>query len=170
MTPYNPPQPTHPIRVDQETLSKLDMLDYRLLSYLDFLSSCQAKKSPTGARYCNPGEKHLAEKLGVTRETISHHITKLTKLGVLSTTHRRKLRGVWQTNLYYVRRMASWAAGKLLAFLREAGNHVKRPAHLVNPMREISVPEGSEGAASPVKGLLTGLLARVLAGEALPET
>lgn len=142
------------LRYDQKTERQLDGLDIRLLELLRFLCGCQAKKSPIGARYCCPSELYLAGKLDVCRKTISLHVVKLRKLGVLSVTHRRQIRGVWQTNLYKIISSCWWRLGQVLQQFRKQSHRAQSLEHKAYPMREIL---NSETPASRPSGSFTPL-------------
>ena len=64
------------------------------------LCRCTSKKIPSKALYACVGQKWLAERVGVTREWISKCVSKLSRLGILRITHRRKIAGIWKTNMY----------------------------------------------------------------------
>jgi hypothetical protein len=117
-------QTAHPRRFEWEIYNQLDGYDFRILEYLMYLCKIQAKKSPTGARYAYPSEAHLASKLDTTRETISRHVSKLSRLGVIAVTHRRKVRGHWQTNLYRIVSHSWWKVQQVIALLR--GKHGRK--------------------------------------------
>lgn len=127
----------HPRKFDlQDTLNQLDGHDLRILEEIDYLSRLQGKKSPTGARYCCPGQKYLGEKIGLARENVSRHITKLMKMGILDVTHRRPIRDMFQTNLYKIRSWIFWRLGKILRSLRSLPKRVTQPSHIAIPVRE----------------------------------
>jgi len=128
-------QTTHPRRFDHKTFNKLDGYDLKILEQIYFLSRCQAKKSPTGARYCTPSEKYLGNQLGISRESVSHHVVKLNNLGVLDVTHRRKLHGRWQTNLYKIVSWIWWRIRQATKSLRTRPHRVKLASHIATPVR-----------------------------------
>ena len=66
------------------------------------LCRCTSKKIPSRAMYSCVGQKWLARRVGVTREWISKCVSKLSRLGILRITHRRRVAGIWRTNLYRV--------------------------------------------------------------------
>jgi biotin operon repressor len=138
----------HPRRFDHKTFQQLDGYDLKLLEEIHFLSQLQAKKSPTGAKYCNPSQVYLSKKLGISRESISHHVTKLHKLGVLDVTHRRKLHGRWQTNLYKIVSWVWWRIRQAMKALRTLPHRVKLGSHIATPMRENNKPEEPKGSPS----------------------
>lgn len=91
---------------DVHTYHRLDGHDFRLLDELAYL--CKLRQKHVGASYCTPSTSYLSAKLGIVRESVSRHITKLTKLGILSVTHRRKRDGTWLTNLYKIVKWEAW--------------------------------------------------------------
>lgn len=153
--PYSPPpvpEPdlkshSHSRKFDQGTYNKITGLDARLLEQINFDCKARAKLSKTGARYSTKSEEYYAKILGVCRETISHHVQKLAKLGILDITRRRKVRGNWQTNLYRIVSWSWWRVGALLRSLKKQPNHVTQPPHKADPRREIKTPKEEKGGA-----------------------
>lgn len=168
-TTTGPEAGTHPRRFDRATYNHLTGLDTRFLELLDYDCRQQAKKSPVGARYSIKPEAWFAKALDTCRETISHTVTKLSKLGILDVTHRNPVHGQWQTNLYRIRSWVWWKLGKLLRSLRQVHHRVKDPAHLSNPERVKSPADRREGAPSAIKSTLTELFAAIRRGEKLLE-
>jgi hypothetical protein len=166
----DPQAGTHPRRFDRATYNHLTGLDARFLELLDFDCRRQATKSPTGARYSIKPEAWFAKCLSVCRETISHVVSKLSKLGILEVTHRSQIRGQYQTNLYKIRSWVWWRLGKLLRALRKAQHRVKEPSHLSHPERVKRPEQKAEGAPSAIRGTLMELYAAIRRGEALPDT
>ncbi len=78
------------------------------------------------------------------RETISDAVRKLEKLGILDVTRRRKIHGVWQTNLYKIKSWIWWRLGKALRSLRTTPHRVTQVSHISNPMRENKDQEGNK--------------------------
>lgn len=108
----------------QDIYRQLEGVDYRLIDELSFLSNLQAQR--TGSRYCIPGRKYLARKLGVCVRTISRHITKLRKLGVIDAIQRRPVGGIFQTNLYRLYPAVEWAAKRTISLIRDAWDTAKK--------------------------------------------
>ena len=179
------------VRVAEETLKQLDGYDLRLLEEIHFLCRCKAKSSKTGARYANPSEEYLSRKVGLSRSNVSRHMSKLSKLGILLVTHRRKVRERFQTNLYRILSWVWWRAGKIAAILRQGPNRQKPPqptpqtpqlagnpqrsnrvpleAHITFSKREkVTLKDGSQVKIQS-SGFLTDLVRRVLHGETLSE-
>jgi helix-turn-helix protein len=139
--------------------------DFRLLDELTFLAKQQKKKS--GAAYCVPGRKYLAEKLGCSIRTISRSIARLTRLGVLAVTHRRPIRGIWQTNMYKIRSWFGWRMGQLGAMLRKPVHRGTPVARITSREREIKTSEPPTPQKN-IKGeeILARWKAKGLVGEA----
>lgn len=114
----------------QSTMNYLSGLDYRIIEQIHFLSRLQAKRSPTGARYCNPGQAWLAGRLGRSRQTICRRVRKLYHLGILDITHRRKKQGHWQTNLYKIVQWPKWGVARVSNLLRTLAHRVKKTGHI----------------------------------------
>jgi Helix-turn-helix domain len=114
--------------------------DFRLLDELTFLAKQQQKKS--GAAYCMPGRKYLAEKLSCSIRTISRSIARLRRLGILDAIQRRPVRGLWQTNLYKIRHWLGWRIGQL-------GQLLRKPTHRGTPMAHIASPWGKIETSDP---------------------
>jgi len=168
-TTTSTPATTHPRRFDRATYNRLTGLDARFLELLDYDCRQQSTKSPSGARYSIKPEAWYAKKLNVCRETISHTVTKLSKLGILDITHRPPIRGQWQTNLYKIRSWVWWKLGKLLRSLRQVSHRVKEPPHLTNPER-VKKPEArKEGGPTAIKNTLSELFAAIRAGKPISE-
>src|SRR5215510_7026865 len=74
---------------------ELDGIDFRLLEELLFLSD--------GEGFCFPSRAYLAAQLRVNIGTISRHVTKLNRLGVLQVKQRRAKHpdGTWSTHSNY---------------------------------------------------------------------
>jgi hypothetical protein len=158
-TPATPPaESPHPRRFDQSTYNQLTSLDGRLLEAINFDSKMQARKSPTGARYSVKPEAYFAKILGVRRETISDHVVKLERLGILDVTRRKPIRRQWQTNLYKIRSWVWWRLGKLLRGLRKINQRVTDTAHLSNPMKGEEDQERIKGG--PIGQFTQQILAR----------
>lgn len=153
----------------QQIYRKLDGHDIRLIEELVYLSRLQSKKSPSGAKYCCPSEIYLAKKLGVRREAVSRHVSKLARLGVLEVTHRRKVRGMWQTNLYRVRRAFAWLIGKVMAIINYRKDRVRPKAHITLLKEEKENQQKPERTDFKPKYSLTELFLMVRRGEKLPE-
>jgi len=106
-----------------EIYRKLEGVDFRLIDELSFLANLQAQR--TGSRYCIPGRKYLARKLGVCVRTISRHLSKLRRLGVIDAIQRRPVRGQFQTNLYRVYEWTVWQARRVMSLIRDVWEAVK---------------------------------------------
>jgi DNA-binding MarR family transcriptional regulator len=107
-----------------ETISRLSGNCQYLLHIFHHLCYCTSKKSHSGAWYCYPSEEWLARRTGRSRVQISRSVQRLSKMGLIDLTHRRKVRGVFQTNLYRLGR-------NLLAMLNKAKSLINRSSHRV---------------------------------------
>lgn len=81
------------------------------------------KKNPSKKMYCYPGEEWIAERLEISRETVSRAVQKLRRLGILVVINRRKVNGWWQTNLY---KLGYW-------ILRITGNLKSLISNVISP-------------------------------------
>lgn len=148
----------HPRKFDQETYNQLTGLDARLLEQINYDCKARAKASKTGARYSTKAEAYYAKILGCCRETISDHICKLKRLGILDVTRRRKVRGMWQTNMYRVRNWTWWRLGALLQSLHKTPSRETKVSHKADRRTDIRPEEDLSGA--PVGALLQQILDR----------
>jgi DNA-binding transcriptional ArsR family regulator len=160
----------HPQRFDHKTYQQLDGYDAKILEEINYLSGLQRKKSPTGARYCTPSEEYLSQKLGIRREAVSRHISKLSNLGILRVTHRHKRNGQWQTNLYTIISWVWWRLGQALKSLRVSRQPCAPIRTHNSPMREKENQERSKGAPTAIKSTLMALFEQVKAGQKLAIT
>ena len=157
----------HGRRFDTDTYNQISGLDARLLEAINYDCKREAKHRASGARYSTKSEAYFAKILGVCRETISHRICHLERLGILSVTRRRKVRGVWQTNLYKITSWVWWRLGKLLKGLRQSPSRVKQLPHKANPMRENKYQE--EEIKGPLRDFTKEILARWEARGLMPK-
>jgi hypothetical protein len=69
--------------------------------YLLFdLFQIRSKNFPGRSIYAFPSEAWLAQKVGCTRQYVSHCVQRLQYFKLITITHRRKVKARWQTNLY----------------------------------------------------------------------
>lgn len=101
----NPNEQTH----HQPRLRNLTATQLRLLDELTYLARLQARRSPSGAKYCTPGRHYLARKCGRSIWTISRNLHDPRLRGIIITTQRRPTHGRWHTNLYRVTSWRAWA-------------------------------------------------------------
>lgn len=116
---------------------KITATQIRILEQIDYLSRQQAKRSRWGARYCCPGQAYLARKIGVHPVTVSKAVTDLADKGILSVTHRRKVRGIWQTNLYRIMSRCWWRLGKIVRMLVNPRRPFSQNTKHNSPKKEI---------------------------------
>ena len=112
-------------RFDEHTLRQLDGKDLMILEHLMFLCKVHKQNSESGASYAIPSQMWLAKKIGIRRETVSRHITKLARLGILEVTHRRQVKGKYKTNMYRIREWKWWRTGKAIYKLRHPDGEAK---------------------------------------------
>lgn len=130
-------------------LNQLSGVDFRVLDEITYLIRCRLKKDRRAAQYCAPGRAYLAGKIKVSIRTISRSLTKLHRLGIIKRVQRRRKDGVWQTNLYTVRKMGRWIFGRLHAWFRD---HVYK--HTGVPLRPSTAGQNCP-ANLPSKEVLT---------------
>lgn len=112
--------------------NQLTGLDARLLDVLAYLSRLQAKRSPTGARYCVPGRTWLAAHLDCSTTSISRHTSKLRDLGLLSKRQRRPVAGTWQTCLYSLNHPTTWQFAALRSKIEQISNRLSKKSALAS--------------------------------------
>jgi len=83
-------------------LQNVTSKDLKVLNQLFILFRIAKKDLTIKHLYIQPSELYLKKKTGFSIGGISRSITKLTNLGIIRTTHRRKKWGNWQTNLYHL--------------------------------------------------------------------
>jgi hypothetical protein len=92
--------------------------DWQLLERITRLCWVRARGPRRPAAYAWCSESWLAHQVGWRRETVSRHLHRLRRSGLLQITNRRPMNGSWQTNLYHL-------GGAVLAALIRL---VRRPA------------------------------------------
>lgn len=136
--------------LSQESLQgvwqSLSNTELRLLDWIAYLSEIQSKKSPTGAKWCRPSRKYLADKLGVCVRTISRAASRLQALGLLFVQQRNPIKGIWQTNYYKIIGPKGWALAKFRHRVRSVVNRGTFKSHL-------STPERVNNRSEPAKSL-----------------
>ncbi len=123
-----PTAPTH--NFPWPIWNQLTGIDLRLLDELIFLSRRQADQSTRQAHYCIPGRKYLARKLNCAVVTVSRHVSKLKRLGILDAFQRRPVTGRWQTNFYRVLTWQAWRYGQIRQLINTLTNRVSKPTHI----------------------------------------
>lgn len=176
-------------RFPHDVVRKLNGTDIKLLEIINYRSNLRAKASPSRAKYCIDAQAYFAKCLGVRRETISRAVTRLANLGILDVTHRRKIRGQWQTCLYRIRNWQWWRFGRMIRVIHQAGRLAYgltkgeqrspigsplRAPHRVSADSHKAIQQGEdkhkvppEPRATVPPGTLMSLFKRVLAGERL---
>lgn len=130
---------------------QLDRVDCQLIDKVAWFMKLQSSKSKTGAAYSRVGQAWLGTSIGVTRETICHHVGKLRRLGVISVTRRRQRLGLWQTNLMVIQNWRNWWWHKTKGVLLRVSSRVKDASHKVLPKKETD--NNSSGRPDPEQGL-----------------
>ena len=120
----------------QDIWKTLNGTDLKVLEEIGFLARLQGKTSTSGAKYCCPSLKYLSKKLGKTFWTISRSISKVSSLGLLDVTHRRKRSGHWQTNFYRLRHWLGWKVAGILANFRLNQDRLRKRANITSLRRE----------------------------------
>ncbi len=127
----------------------LSGIDYRILEQVQALSRSWQTRNPSGAAYCWPGRKWLAERAGCNVWTISRHTARLARAGYLRVVHRRPVAGRWSSNLYVLLGPAARSAAAAAASLHAVLHRVRGRAHQRKnqyPIRESARPETAGSA------------------------
>lgn len=124
----------------RQTWNQLSSLDIRLLDELAYLSRRQAEHSPTGAHYCHPGRKWLAQRLACSVETITRSTTKLKRLGLLHKFQRRPVAGHWQTCLYRLIHWTAWHAAAIRNAITTTASRLSKVAHIASTKKRVDNP------------------------------
>lgn len=85
-----------------EIIQKLTGKDLKVLNILFMLFRIASKNLTLTHAYIQPSELYIKSKTKYSVCGISRTISKLTKLSIITTTHRRKRCGEWQTNIYHL--------------------------------------------------------------------
>lgn len=117
-----------------EIWAALSSIDLKILDELAFLCRCKAKTNLSGKPWCHPGRVWLAQRLRCSVVTISRHVSKLRRLGVLDAFQPRKVHGRWQTNVYRLVSRAAWRMARIRVL-------IERVAHRTIPLRSPLSPE-----------------------------
>lgn len=91
----------------------------------------RARSSPTGSAYAWPSQEYIASITGLSREWVSKSISSLAAKGLILVTHRRKVKGVWQTNLYRIGAVLWASIKKLTHCISSILHHVNSTSHIV---------------------------------------
>ncbi len=127
---------------------QLSGVDLKLLDEIAFLSRKRAERSRSGALYCAPGRKYLARKIGVAVSTISRHVSKLKRLGLLTALQRRPIGGIWQSNMYKINSWLGWRLAGIRDMVRKIGSRVAKKAHIAL-LRSKSISPRGESPIGP---------------------
>lgn len=125
----------------------------KLLDIIDYLARQQSKRSKTGAYYATPSRAWLAQRIGCSVRTVSRAIAELTAAGWLLRSQRRRIGGVYQTNLYRLAAAGRRGAARLHYLLKGVLHRGPRMAHKqdeITSRQEESAPR--RGGAGPPAG------------------
>ena len=120
-------------------------IDFDILRTLIFISLLYKVRSSSGAVYCVPGQKYLAQKCLCHRVTISHHISNLKEIGFIDPLRRRPVKGRFTTNLYRFGKLLWSLIWEILKKSALLGHRVALPLHkgTDTPRTHTSTPYGS---------------------------
>lgn len=151
------------LSLPREILIQLNSTDINILDTLISMCRAQVSKSPTGAAYAFPGQTWLGSKIDRARENVSRSVSKLKKLGLIEVIHRRKIRNMFQTNLYRAGHALLFILKQTKAALAALLDHVTKPSHIVNnshsketekdSIRSLSIKMKSEDLPNIIKRL-----------------
>jgi DNA-binding transcriptional MocR family regulator len=94
--------------VDLDIYKQLNGTDLKILMSIAYRAKRRAKFNPTKAAYCTPSQRTLGSNIGVSRETANKSTQKLHKLGIITKTQRRPVRGIFTTCMYVVNKPWTW--------------------------------------------------------------
>ena len=115
----------------QNIRKDLTASEFNIIYLLFDLCHFRAKSSPTGSAYAWPSQEYIASKVNRSREWVSKSISSLAEKGLVLVTHRRKVKGVWQTNLYRVGAVLWASIKKLTHCISSLLHHVNSGSHIV---------------------------------------
>ena len=142
----------------QMTLNRLSGLDQRIVEQLHYLVNVRCSHSSSKARYAFPSQSWLAERLGVSRETVCRRISRMSSLGILRVIHRRKVQGHFRSNLYIIVRFVQWGVQRVLHTLRRVAHRVTERSHIAPPQRETFITDSGPRPSEDERGRLTALI------------
>jgi DNA-binding transcriptional ArsR family regulator len=144
-------------RFERDTWNQLTSIDLRLLEEMGWLSRQTHRRSPSGAYYCFPGRLWLGIRVGASTRTISRHLAKLARLGLLSKRQRRPRLGRWQSNLYRLIHPMAWAAARVRQMLTKCGDRRTQTAHIASSLKR---REKDRGSAEALRAIIARGLAK----------
>jgi len=112
-----------------------------ILEYILSLCFSQAKKSPTGATYCYPGQTDLGEKSGYCRETACEAVAFFREIGAIITRQRKKVYGHFRSLLYLVGPLIHKAMSCANSAYTKDSYRVETNPHISKNKYKISLPE-----------------------------
>jgi hypothetical protein len=113
----------------------LNLTQARVAEQLSFLAACRGRDSPSGARYATPSQRYLAHQVGRCERTVRRAVRRLKQLQAISVTHRRRVQGVWQSNLYTVAKWVHQAAAQFTAVARALSHHRTQVSDKLPPQK-----------------------------------
>ncbi len=112
-----------------EIWAALSSIDLKVLEQLAFLCRLKARERPGGAAWCHPGRRWLAERLRCSVSTVSRHVCKLRRLGVLDKFQPRPRGGIWRTNVYRLLSRRSWRLARIGVLIERVAHRSRLHAH-----------------------------------------
>ena len=120
---------------------ELTLYHPEVLEYILSLCFSQAKKSPTGAMYCYPGQTDLGEKSGYCRETMCAAVGFLREMGAIVTKQRKKVQGHFRSLLYLIGPLIHKAMACANSVITKDSYRVEVNPHISSDKDKISSPE-----------------------------
>ena len=139
-------------RIPMDTRREMSPSHFLILDLVVSLMKSTSKRSPSRAFYAFPSQNWIAQRLGYTRSYISESITSMAKLDLLDVTHRRKVSGRWQTNLYRIGIVLARALNMVSSWISSFINRVEKNRHIVNKpsiSKNIVKEKGTFNSKSP---------------------
>jgi hypothetical protein len=141
------------LNLDRNTLTQLNATCQLVLQLINSLCKTTQTKSPSKAFYCFPSEDWLARRIGKSRVQVSRSVSRLKMLGLISITYRRKVRGIYQTNLYRLGRALLFALNKAKALKNGLSYRVTSMLHRVS---NTLISKEQKGLRQHLKGQVRG--------------
>jgi hypothetical protein len=129
----------------------MNSTDFKVLYCLFDLLHIRSKRRPHDSIYVTPSEMWIGKRCQLSRETVSRSISRLTLFGLISRTRRRKLKGVWQCNLYKIGYRLARIAKSARQFASDLFNHVTQNSHIVPISKYNYYVESKKEVISKVK-------------------
>ena len=139
-------------RIPMDMRNEMSPSHFLILDLLVSLMKSTSKRSPSRAYYAYPSENWMSNRLNYTRSYISECVTKMASLGLIDITHRRKVSGHWQTNLYRIGIALARALNMVSHWIPSFLHHVGKNRHIVNKpsiSKDIVKEKGTFKSKSP---------------------